>query len=166
LPDPTGGTGTTSFSFTPSTPVAAGRNITATAARISTSETSEFSAPVSVQDAIAPTVVKVVPGEGATGVSTKANVSAFFSDAMNPSSVDAKTMTLKRAGTSRKVAARITYDPTTKKATLNPKANLAHGASYTATVSTGARDLAGNALDQKPSLSGVQSKVWKFKVRK
>jgi hypothetical protein len=32
-------------------------------------------------------------------------------------------------------------------------------------VTTGAQDLAGNALDQDPNLANNQSKSWKFKVQ-
>jgi hypothetical protein len=32
-------------------------------------------------------------------------------------------------------------------------------------VTTGAKDLVGNPLDQNPSLSGLQQKAWSFKVR-
>jgi len=37
-------------------------------------------------------------------------------------------------------------------------------ATYKAVVSTGAKDLAGNALDQNPTLSGLQQKAWTFTV--
>jgi hypothetical protein len=32
-------------------------------------------------------------------------------------------------------------------------------------VTTGAQDLWGNALDQKPNIAGNQSKSWKFTVQ-
>jgi hypothetical protein len=74
-------------------------------------------------------------------------------------------VTLKKAGTTKKVAATVTYDAAKKKTTLNPRSGLIRGATYVATVNTGAKDLAGNALDQNPSLAGSQAKTWKFKVR-
>ena len=43
---------------------------------------------VSTADTSAPTVTSVVPAENATGVSPTANVSAFFSEAMNPSTIN------------------------------------------------------------------------------
>ncbi len=56
------------------------------------------------------------------------------------------------------------------KATLNPFGTsitkLAKNAKYKATVTTGARDLAGNAQDQNPSLLGNQPKSWAFIVRR
>ena len=63
------------------------------------------------------------------------------------------------------LGAAVTYDPATKKAVLNPNANLKRGATYKAVVTPGAEDLAGNALDQNPTLSGAQPKQWSFTVR-
>ena len=62
--------------------------------------------------------------------------------------------------------ATVTYDPATNKALLDPSANLKRGATYKAVVSTGVQDLAGNHLDQEPTLPGTQPKEWFFKVRK
>ncbi len=39
---------------------------------------------------------------------------------------------------------------------------LAAGTRYKAVVTTGARDLAGNALDQDPTTAGDQQKSWTF----
>ena len=60
----------------------------------------------------------------------------------------------------------VTYDPSTNRATLNPKADLRSGATYFATVTTNAKDLAGNQLDQVPNTAGYQPKVWTFQVRR
>jgi hypothetical protein len=60
----------------------------------------------------------------------------------------------------------ITYDPATKKSTLDPAATLKRGARYVATVTTGAKDLAGNALDQAPNTAGNQARVWSFTVKR
>jgi hypothetical protein len=52
------------------------------------------------------------------------------------------------------------------KATLNPYGTsstlLATRTKYKAVVTTGARDLAGNALDQNTTTSGNQPKTWTF----
>jgi hypothetical protein len=160
----TDGSGNRSFTFTASN-VAVGQNMTATASSTFTFDTSEFSAPIAVKDATHPTVKSVSPTQNATGVSPTANVTAVFSEAMKASTVNATTVTLKKAGTTKKVAATVTYDAAKKKTTLNPRSGLIRGATYVATVNTGAKDLAGNALDQNPSLAGSQAKTWKFKVR-
>ena len=68
--------------------------------------------------------------------------------------IDATTVGLFKRGTPAPVAAAVTYDASTRKAVLNPEANLKRGARYEAVVGTGARDLADNALDQRPALAG------------
>lgn len=51
-------------------------------------------------------------------------------------------------------------------AILNPAGKLKRRATYVATVTTEAKDLAGNALDQDPNAPDEQEKVWTFKVRR
>jgi hypothetical protein len=129
---------------------------------------------ITVNDATAPRVVGVTPTNLATGVAPASNVTATFSEAMssntltNPTTLRSTTFTLVRKkadGTTARVAAIVTYNATTKKATLNPDANLRRGATYIARVITGARDLAGNALDQNPIIASNQPKTWRFTVR-
>ena len=67
-------------------------------------------------------------------------------------------MKLVRKGTSTAVPATVTYSPAAKKVILDPPRALTKGASYAATVSKGARDLAGNGL--------ASAKVWTFTVRR
>ena len=117
-------------------------------------------------DTTAPEVDRVVPAENATRIAPGANVNAYFSEAMATGSIDATTVNLFKKGTTAPVAAAVTYDASTQKAVLNPDANLKRGAKYKAVVTTGAQDLAGNALDQTPTLAGDQPKQWLFTVRK
>jgi cytochrome c biogenesis factor len=115
------------------------------------------------------------PGSGATQVGAGVNVSATFSEAMDarttdgdPSTINSTTFKLVKLnsdGTTTKVMANVRYDAATKKAILDPASNLSSGRTYKATVTTGAQDLAGNALDQKPTIAGNQSKSWKFTVQ-
>ncbi len=112
-----------------------------------------------------PRVVRVVPAEDATGIGPGANVSAFFSEAMKSDSINTNTVKLYRAGTTTALGATINYDAATRKATLDPNANLQLGKKYKAVVTAGTRDLAGNQLDQDPSVTGNQQKVWFFTVR-
>lgn len=116
-----------------------------------------------LRDLTAPTVTRVVPADRATGVARTANVTATFSEAMDRSTLTTTTFTLKRGTTT--VPAVVTYDATLKRATLNPNANLVAGATYTATVTAGAKDVAGNALDQNPATAGNQARTWRFTVR-
>ena len=90
----------------------------------------------------APTVTSTVPANGATGVPVGNQLSATFSEAMNPSTITASTFTLTQ-GTAP-VSGVVTYVGTT--ATFTPAAALAAQKTFTATITTGAQDLAGNAL--------------------
>ncbi|MBD1593003.1 DNRLRE domain-containing protein [Arthrobacter sp. S1_S22] len=106
-------------------------------------------------DTVAPTVTGTAPVDGATGVAATANVTATFSEAMNTSTINAATFTLKTGTTA--VSAAVTYSGTGNTATLNPGTDLAAGTTYTATVksgSTGVKDMAGNAL--------ASDKTWTF----
>jgi uncharacterized delta-60 repeat protein len=118
-----------------------------------------------IGDATPPRVKKVAPAENATGIAPATNVIASFSEAMAPSSINANTVRLFEVGSTTAIAATVSYDAATRRATLNPNANLKLGTKYRAVVTTAARDLAGNALDQDPALAGNQPKTWFFTVR-
>ncbi|HXI84527.1 MAG TPA: ice-binding family protein [Verrucomicrobiae bacterium] len=91
---------------------------------------------------IAPTVSSTFPANAATGVAIGGNIAAFFSEAMNPLTITTATFTLKQGATP--VAGTVTYVGVT--ATFNPTSTLAASTIYTATITTGAKDLTGNAL--------------------
>ncbi|MEQ6342148.1 MAG: Ig-like domain-containing protein [Gammaproteobacteria bacterium] len=69
-------------------------------------------------------------------------VSATFSEAMNASTISTSTFTL--TGPSGAVSGTVSYTGNT--AIFSPTAALANSATYTATITTGAQDAAGNAL--------------------
>jgi hypothetical protein len=129
----------------------------------------------SQQDTTAPKVMSTTPASGATQVGAGVNVTASFSEAMDarttdgdPSTINSTTFKLVKLnsdGTTTRITAAVSYDATTKKAILNPSSNLISGRTYKATVTSGAQDMAGNALDQNPTLAGNQPKGWKFKVQ-
>jgi hypothetical protein len=116
-------------------------------------------------DTASPSVTGTSPANNATGILRGANLTATFSEAMQPSTINTTTFRLRKSGTTTNIAAALSYDPATKRATLNPNVDLKAGTTYVATVTTGARDLAGNQLDQDPSTAGTQAKSWKFKVK-
>jgi hypothetical protein len=124
--------------------------------------TLKLSAP---RDTQAPKVSSASPASKATGVVPGANITATFSEDMMTNSINNTTFKLSKAGTTSVIGASVSYDPTTKKATLNPDDNLRRGAKYKAVVTTGATDLAGNKLDQNRSQSGLQQKAWTFTIR-
>jgi Bacterial Ig-like domain len=92
---------------------------------------------VDAEAALTPRVTAVAPKPGARRVSPGANVTATFSENMLPSSINAETLTLARSGSSVLVAAVVTYDPATRKATLDANRRLRRGVTYTARLSTG-----------------------------
>jgi VCBS repeat-containing protein len=117
-------------------------------------------------DNTAPRVTAVSPSDGATNVLKGSNVEATFSEDMNAATLnDAEgdgNFTLKKTSDNSLVGAVVSYNATDKKATLNPNADLAYNTQYTATVTTGATDVAGNALDQDSGTAGNQPKTWTF----
>jgi len=96
-------------------------------------------------DTTPPTVVSTTPASGATGVSIGSTVTATFSEALDATTVNTTTVTL-RTGTTQ-VPATVSY--ASGVATLTPSSALAATTTYTATVkggSTGVKDVAGNPL--------------------
>ena len=109
-----------------------------------------------------PNVMSTVPKANATGVAPAANIKVTFSKAMKSSSINANTFKLFKNGSTTKLAATVKYDAATDTATLDPTNNLRKGVTYKAVVTTEAKDLAGNSLDQNPSVAGAQQKAWLF----
>ena len=81
-------------------------------------------------------------------MSLNANVSVIFSEAMNASTINTNTITL-RDSLGNPVAATVSYNPSTFTAVLTPVSPLALSTTYTATVkgtAGGVTDAAGNPL--------------------
>jgi Ice-binding-like/Bacterial Ig-like domain len=93
-------------------------------------------------DITAPTVLSVDPLNSATGVALNKHVALTFSEAMNPSTINATTFTLKQ-GTAA-IWGTVTYSGVV--ATFTPVNSLGYSTVYTVVITTGAKDLAGNAL--------------------
>ncbi|MBI5192041.1 MAG: Ig-like domain-containing protein [Nitrospirae bacterium] len=83
------------------------------------------------------------PAGNSTGISADTSVSATFSEAMNPLTITTETFTLKKTDGST-IAGNVTYNNGT--ATFKPSAPLSYEIQYTATITTGVQDVAGNAL--------------------
>ena len=92
-------------------------------------------------DTTRPLVNATVPANGTLGVPVNQKVAAVFSKAMDPLTVTTATFAL-RQGTTR-IPGIVSYVGLT--ATFIPISSLAPNTAYTAQVTTGARDLAGNA---------------------
>jgi hypothetical protein len=124
-------------------------------------------------DTTSPRVTITSPKHTATGVAPSANLTATFSEKMDPLSITNSTFKLFKVnpdGTQTQIT-NVTVALSTDGlvATLDPfgtstTTHLANGSKYKAVVTTGAKDLAGNRLDQNSSLSGLQQKAWSFTV--
>jgi len=90
----------------------------------------------------APTVSSTNPAASGMDVALNAPISVTLSTDMDPTSITASTFTLAQGTTA--VPGAVTYANST--AILTPSANLMASTTYTATLTTGAKDLLGNAL--------------------
>jgi hypothetical protein len=114
-------------------------------------------------DVTAPRVISVVPSAGATGVARKTNVVATFSEQVDKSTITKSSFKLYKVsatGTTQITNVTVTPNQDGTKATLNPYGTsatlLAKNTRYKAVLTTGVRDLAGNAM--------AANKVWYFKT--
>jgi Ice-binding-like/Bacterial Ig-like domain len=91
---------------------------------------------------VAPTVVSTIPASAATNVVVGTIVSANFSTAMNPATLSTNTFTLKNGALA--VGGGVSYAGVT--ATFTPTSALATNTLYTASISTGAQNVAGTPM--------------------
>ena len=97
---------------------------------------------INVPDTTAPSVLSTIPLSNAANASLYQPVSALFNEDLNPATVNASTFTLVNASGS--VAGAVSYSART--ATFTPASSLAASTRYTATLTTGIQDVAGNPL--------------------
>ena len=146
----------TTASFTPSSSLQSGTTYTATITTAAknlagNAMASNYVWTFTTGTIIAPTVLSTDPLDLATNVALNKVINATFSTAMNASTITAaSTFTLKQGTTS--IAGSVTYAGTT--ASFTPSSSLQSGKTYTATISTAAKDLAGNAI--------ASNYVWTF----
>jgi hypothetical protein len=95
-------------------------------------------------DLTPPSVTASNPANGATNVAVSSTVTVTFSEDVQSSTVNSGTFKLSSGGSD--VAASVAYDPGSRTSTLTPSAPLANSQTYTVTVTTGVKDLAGNSL--------------------
>jgi hypothetical protein len=115
-------------------------------------------------DTTSPRVISTSPKANAIAVAPTANLKATFSEQMLAASINIQTFKLFKQGSTTKIAATLSYDALTKKATLDPSTSLQRGVSYKGVVSTGAKDVGGNPLDQNTAAPDLQQKAWSFTV--
>jgi hypothetical protein len=99
-------------------------------------------------DTTPPIVTTVNPLDLATNVPVNTSVSATFSEAMDALTMN--TANFQVAG----VTGLVSFDAPSKTITFKPSNPLAENTTYTATISTGVKDIAGNTM--------VSNKVWRF----
>src|SRR6202140_4063365 len=88
-----------------------------------------------------PTVISVAPPNSASGACPNTIVTATFSEAMNPATINTTTFTVTPG-----VTGAVTHDASITIFTFTPSSSLALSTVYTAAITTGARDLFGNVL--------------------
>jgi hypothetical protein len=95
-----------------------------------------------IPDLTAPTATFSDPAANAVGVAINKLITVTFSEPMDAASITALTYTLKQGSVA--VPGAVSYSGL--RATFTPAANLEYNKVYTATVTTGAKDPAGNVL--------------------
>lgn len=95
-----------------------------------------------VVDVTPPTVLSTVPASGAVSASTNTKVTITFSEPVNPSTINSSSFTLKQGSVD--IPGTLVYSGNV--ATFTPSASLAGAKVYTVTLTTGVKDLSGNAL--------------------
>jgi hypothetical protein len=123
---------------------------------------------VDCHDTTAPRVTITSPKHNATGVAPSVSVAATFSEKMDPASIRWVTFKLSKVNpdgsTTQINNVSVSSSTDGLQATLNPTNFLQSGVTYKAAVTTGARDEAGNQLDQNATIDGLQQKTWFFTV--
>ena len=150
----------TTATFTPGSTLTAGAVYTATVGTgvqdlagnaLAAAKTWSFTVSSAV-DSTPPFVTSTVPPDLATNAAANGSVQAVFSEAMSTSTISGATFMLAQAGSP--VAGTVSYAGTT--ATFVPGSALGAGLVYNVTVTTGVKDLAGNAM--------ASAKTWSFTV--
>ncbi len=107
----------------------------------------------SSSDVTPPVVTQHVPGQGAVAA-TNAQLSVTFSEEMTPSTLNAESFSIQNTSDNTPVQGAVIYAVGARTATFTPTQALANNTAFTATISTAATDLAGNAM--------LAPKVWSF----
>jgi hypothetical protein len=115
-------------------------------------------------DTTTPAVTKVRPEHRKEGVRRSIVVSAVFSKPIEASTLSGVTVGLVEAKSGKRVKATVSCNDPCTRVEIDPKRRLAANTRYRAIVGTGAKDSAGNGLDQEPEVVGLQPKVWRFRT--
>ncbi len=94
---------------------------------------------------IPPSVTSTAPANTDSGVPVNRKITATFTKAMNPATITTATFKVSGPGATP-VSGTVVYVDSGATAIFTPASNLAGGTAFTATITTGAKDTAGNAL--------------------
>lgn len=111
-------------------------------------------------DTTAPTVSATIPAASATSVNTTKPIVISFSEAIDPSTITDSSVSVKLGSSA--VSGNLSYDPMNRTATLVPNYALTASSTYTISVTTAVKDLAGVTLDQDSVTDGNQGLLQTF----
>lgn len=98
-----------------------------------------------------PSVTATFPARAVTTAPTNTSITATFSEAMDPTTVDSTTFTLRvfnTTGVTDLITGTVTLDPASNIATFDPADDLQPSTAYSATITTGVKSLAsGKAME-------------------
>jgi streptogramin lyase len=106
-----------------------------------------------VNDNTPPEIISTDPPDSSTGFSISSDITATFSDRMDQATIGDANFIIEDSN-GDKVWGEVSYDPSAKSAVFNPYSDLDYASSYTAKITTGVRDVAGNYM--------TTDKVWSF----
>jgi len=115
-------------------------------------------------DTTRPRVTATIPINAASSVPANTKITATFTEPMDPTTISSATFTLAQSGVPVTGAAGSPgYTVGSRIADFKPSADLTANLVYTATITTGAKDLAGNALaGNQAALPAASNYVWTF----
>lgn len=97
------------------------------------------------KDTVAPEIVSTSPVKNASGVFLDAVITVTFSEPVDTTTVTSSTFSVKDSS-STTVSGKISHDDTATVFSFTPSANLNINSTYTVTIGTGIKDIAGNSL--------------------
>ena len=101
---------------------------------------------VTTVDITPPRVLSTIPVNGATGVSRSGTATVTFSEPMDPNTITTANFNIRVSASGQILAGTVTYNATTRVAEFIPTGQLPNLTQLTVTVTTGVKDLAGNAM--------------------
>lgn len=97
-------------------------------------------------DVTPPVVTTTSPSAGQTGVSTLSTVIATFSESLDPTTVNTSTFLVSVTATGVGLFGTVSFNASSQQAIFIPSSTLGANTSYTVTLTTGMKDIAGNPL--------------------